>query len=172
MSLEAVLALDPGPEQSAYVIWDGERVLDHGKRPNHGLLDIEVPKWRVIEKIAAMGMAVGETTFETVFWSGRFAQAWGGADRITRYQVKLHVCRNARAKDANIRQAVIDRVGEASKVEFYRGPKGGLKRRVIPGPTYGLVADEWQALALALTWWDQKFPQPRAGAISVEEVPF
>ena len=33
-------------------------------------MDYEV----VIEKVACMGMAVGEDIFETVFWSGRFAE--------------------------------------------------------------------------------------------------
>lgn len=146
-----VLAIDPGTTQSAWVLWDGRRVLDHWIEQNERMFDrmasivrVEYPDALVIEQIAAMGMAVGETTFETVFWSGRFAQAWGRPfHRIKRHEVKMHLCHHPRAKDANIRQALIDRLG----------PPGTKK---APGPTYGIKGDEWAALAVAVTWWDQQ----------------
>lgn len=57
-----------------------------------------------VEKIEAMGMAVGAEVFETVHWSGRFFQAWrepAKVRRITRRAVKLGLCGSMRAKDPN-----------------------------------------------------------------------
>ena len=178
MTVEAVLAIDPGPTESAWVIWDGKKIRRYGAGFNSQVLNLVGEHGAygelVIEQIAAMGMAVGAEIFETVFWSGRFAQAFGREfHRLPRMTVKMHLCRDSRAKDGNLRQAIIDRLGAPSRTEHYLGPKGGEKRRVIPGPTAGIVGDQWQALALALTWWDRKFPPtPRLGAISMEEVPF
>ena len=57
-------------------------------------------------------MPVGAEVFETVYWSGRFAEAYGveHVERITRVDVKMHLCHTSRAKDGNIRQALIDRL--------------------------------------------------------------
>jgi hypothetical protein len=46
-----------------------------------------------------------------------------------------------RAKDSNIRQALIDRFGEP-----------GTKK--VPGLLYGIKKDEWSALALGVFWHD------------------
>jgi len=141
-----VFAVDPGPVESAWVVWDGLRIDAFGKAKNEQLLEPPEPVNRyVIEMISSMGMSVGETTFETVFWIGRFYQAWGGetyVSRIKRHEVKMHICHHPRAKDGNIRQALIDRIGAP-----------GTKK--APGPTYGISGDCWQALALAVTYYDQ-----------------
>jgi hypothetical protein len=100
-----------------------------------------------IEQIASYGMPVGAEVFETVFWSGRFAEAayarMRRVTRIPRMEVKMHLCHNSRAKDANIRQALIDRLGAP-----------GTKK--APGTTYGIKADEWAALAVAVTFSDKR----------------
>lgn len=148
-----ILAIDPGPTKSAYVVWDGERVLQSGIVGNDDMLTVITrdefeTDQLVIEQIEAMGMAVGREVFETVFWSGRFCEAWrccqwGRWHRVTRRQVKLHLCGSMRAKDANIRQALIDKVGAP-----------GTKK--APGPTYGISKDKWSALAVAVTWWEMQ----------------
>lgn len=144
--MSLVLAIDPGPERSAFVVWDGERVTDHCILPNEEMvrmLRYDCGPLRtgllVIEQIRGYGMIVGQETFDTCFWTGRFAEAWcGGRFRLLpRREVKLYLCGSARAKDANVRRAVLDAVG----------PQG---TKANPGPTYGIRADEWAALALAL----------------------
>lgn len=146
-----VLAIDPGSEQSAFVLFDGVRVLDHGITDNAELLDRITQRLfggpgyiTVIEQIESFGMAVGRSTFETVFWSGRFAQAAGDFDRLPRSTIKLHLCQLKRAKDANIRQALIDRFGG----ELAKGTKKN------PGPIHGVTSHKLSALAVAVTWWD------------------
>src|SRR5579872_18085 len=113
-----ILAIDPGPTESAWVLWDGTRLDVFAKEPNGTVLE-KVRQFSgktaacVIEQIASFGMTVGAEVFETVYWSGRFAEAYGAgrAHRIPRLAVKLHVCHDSRAKDGNIRQALIDQFG-------------------------------------------------------------
>jgi hypothetical protein len=89
-------------------------------------------------------MAVGAEVFDTVLWAGRFAEA---AHRVTvvmlpRRAVKLALCGDSRAKDANIRQALIDRFGGSA----------AIGRKAAPGPLYGISRDVWSALAIAVTY--------------------
>lgn len=150
------LAIDPGPTQSAWVvhnpfsdgirsfaIWTNERLLQ-ALRMREFTDELTTV---VIEKIEAFGMAVGAEVFETVYWSGRFAEAAHplAVDRIGRKAVKIHLCGSMRAKDPNIRQALIDRFG---------GPDA-IGKKATPGPLYGIAGDVWSALAVAVTWADQ-----------------
>ncbi len=149
-----VVAVDPGPEFSAYVCMsrdaEGDDVLiSHGKLPNPLLLghihaETNTVKF-VIEMVASYGMPVGAEVFETCFWIGRF---WEVAltkgmecTKIYRKDVKLHLCNAPRANDASIRQALIDRFG----------PPGTKKK---PGMLYGLNNDIRAALAVAVTFLD------------------
>lgn len=145
-----ILAIDPGPEESSLVKFcsDEKRVIETVTLPNEKVLsylfDCITAQQLVIEKVACMGMAVGASVFETVYWSGRFSQLWEmrhkrEASRITRHQVKMHLCGSMRAKDANIRQAIIDKLGPV-------GTKGN------PGPCYGVSKHLWAALAVAVTF--------------------
>jgi len=158
-----ILAIDPGDTESAFVVLDtatiflatqGTVITQIGKCPNHELigklarLEIECDT-AVIEKIESFGMAVGAEVFETVFWSGRFAETlqhcripW---NRLPRKAVKMHLCGTMRAKDAHIRQALIDRYG---------GPSA-IGKKKTPGALYGISGDVWAALAVAVTWADQ-----------------
>ena len=91
--------------------------------------------------IASYGMAVGREVFETCVWIGRFKQAFRAPEMVRlvyRKDVKMHICGTPRAKDANIRQALIDILG----------PQGSKK---APGPTYGVASHAWAALGVAVT---------------------
>lgn len=144
------LAIDPGPTESAWVEYEAvsAKIIDHGKRDNMYVLQVVLrpnPEYDlVIEKIASYGMPVGEEVFETVYWSGQFAHAYGGAHRITRLQIKLALCHDSRAKDANVRQALIDKWGGKAKA---------IGTKKAPGPLYGFAGDEWSALAVAVAWY-------------------
>ena len=154
----AVVAIDPGPEESAFVSLtrDGQ-IVNHGKVGNEAMLayisgpnEGQLAATLVIEQIAAMGMSVGAEVFETVFWSGRFAERFGMCcvQRVKRHEVKMHLCGNTRAKDGNIRQALIDRYGP--------GKEKAIGRAKCPGPLYGISSDQLQALAVGLTWLDKQ----------------
>lgn len=150
--MKSVYGLDPGPTDSALVLFQDGQVMNHWYAANDGILSVlecAYDATLVIEKIASMGMAVGAEVFETCFWSGRFAQAYeaGPVERITRGEVKMNLCGSMRAKDANVRQAIVDRFGGKSKAI------GSIKNK---GPLYGMSGDKWSALAVALTWMDRQ----------------
>lgn len=151
-----ILAIDPGPTESAYVVYNGERVVAFDKIGNEGVcLFIEVEGRKhvdsrvVVEQIQSFGMAVGAEVFETVWWSGRFDQSAYdiglARGRVTRKAVKMHLCGSMRAKDGNIRQALIDRYG---------GKEKAIGKKAKPGPLYGVSGDCWSALAVAVTYAD------------------
>jgi hypothetical protein len=146
-----IIAIDPGPELSAFVEWDGESIFGAALVKNHAMRDILLSTAVdrvVIEKVACYGMPVGESIFETVYWTGRFAQASCViVHRMPRIDVKMHLCKSARAKDSNVIQALIDRFAP-----FVRNKGKGTKGE--PGFFYGFKKDIWQSFALAVTWMD------------------
>lgn len=109
----------------------------------------------VIEMISSYGMPVGKEVFETCVWIGRFLEAIQQRAGVVpslmfRRDVKLHLCNSARAKDGEIRQALIDRYGP--------GKERAIGLKASPGPLYSVKADVWQALALAVTFGDSPAP--------------
>ena len=142
-----ILAIDPGTTESGWVLFDGKRVLASAIYPNAEALVHLLRGWTAgadalaIEMIASYGMPVGREVFETCVWIGRFQQAWRAPDEVRlvyRRDVKLHLCGSPKAKDANIRQALIDKLG----------PVG---TKAAPGPLYGVKSHAWAALAVAVT---------------------
>ncbi len=148
-----LLAIDPGTTESAFVTLDDLRIVTARIVPNEQLLDLIAQTFGfqalAIEMIEGLGMPVGKETFETVWWIGRFCQASRVPfHRVYRKDVKLHICGNPRAKDANIRQALLDKFGPP--IVKVRGPKGGMKNQ--PGPTHGISKHMWAALAVGVTF--------------------
>lgn len=155
-----ILAIDPGPERSGWIMYDGVIITRRIDRNSDlcyalgGFIDAGVAKHLVIEMVASYGMAVGADVFRTCVWIGRFEQAFSGPfTELERKTVKLHLCGSMRAKDSNIRQALIDRFGPGREKAI------GTKKQ--PGPLHGFKRDMWSALALAVTWMDQ---QQKSGA--------
>ena len=138
-----ILAIDPGTNESGYVLMDGLKIIDKGNIGNDSLrtrmflgFDCEHV---IIEKMENQGMPVGSEVLDTCIWIGRFVEraalmskSW---ELITRKTVRLHLCGSSRAKDSNIRQALLDRYGKEV--------------------TKGVVRHAWQALALATTYLDR-----------------
>ena len=139
-----LLAIDPGPEKSGYVVWESDRVVDCGHEPNDILRGYIDDSWDTvaIEMIASYGMAVGAAVFSTCVEVGRFLERAKANEidcrLVFRKDVKLFVCRSMKAKDANIRQSLIDHIG----------PVG---TKANQGPLYGVRSHAWAALAIAVT---------------------
>ena len=142
-----IIAIDPGTTKSAFIQWDGEKILSMDIKENMEIIMALYqmpPDDLVVEQVRCYGMVVGASTLDTVFWSGRFCEAWPGDwHLIPRMDVKMHLCHDSRAKDKNIRQALIDRFEPDLKPR--QRPKTVLK---------GVGTHLWAAMALAVTWWD------------------
>lgn len=150
-----ILAIDPGPTKSTYVIWDGVRLEEFQELSNNDMLEKLLSHMfgtkgaapldnLVIEQIRGYGMRVGNETFDTCHWAGRFHQLFGDQNTVLmpRKTVCLHLCGQASPGDKFIRQALLDKFG---------GPDS-IKRG---GPLYKVTGDTWAALAVAITWYEQ-----------------
>ena len=177
--MRKVIAIDPGSEESGYVIVekDSYRVLNKGKKPNEEVLGIlirtlfeasesleEMPEV-AIEMVASYGMPVGKEVFETCVWIGRFIEVCNGfpvrLERIYRAEEKLAICKSPKANDATIRRALADRFA-------YGEPNYGKGTKKKPGWFYGFSADVWQAYAVAVTYIDRTKGDKHEGNESCE----
>jgi hypothetical protein len=138
---DMLIAVDPGPQDSAFVVLKtkDKSIFSFGKTTNDQILQlmrIHNKHRLAIEMIASYGMPVGHEVFMTCLWIGRFIEAHQGNEiLIERKPISLYICNNPRAKDSNVRTALIDIYG-----------KPGTKKN--PGPTFGITEDVWSALAV------------------------
>lgn len=157
-----ILSIDPGTTESAWMTYISEdgKPLTWGFSKNEVLLaairdhedgDMTTFGCRAehlaIEGIASYGMAVGREVFETCMWIGRMIERW---DRdytlVYRREVKMHLCGSAKAKDGNVRAALLDRFGPGKAIAC------GTKK--TPGPLYGIAKHHWSTLGIACFWAD------------------
>ena len=146
-----LIAIDPGPTESAYVELRGSALRSFGKI---GAIDLveTLQLWvapgtvLVIEQVRCYGLPVGSEVLDTVHLCGRYEQSWrdcggGPVHLVPRTQVRRHHCHSMHSNDATVRQALIDRFGGKAAIR-----KGG--------PLYGVHGDVWAALAVGLCWFD------------------
>lgn len=147
-SIGRLLALDPGTTQTGWVVFDGSRVIASGTDTNDDVL-IGCQMWSSdlsIEGFDARGMPLGQESITTIEWAGRFRGAWEALwglrfVKVSRKDVKLHFCGSSRAKDANVRAAIIDQFGGKDKA---------IGKKANPGPLYGVSSHAWAALGVAI----------------------
>ena len=135
------IGVDPGPEEHGVVWYDStaKRVIRSENSITTNLVPLlfDFDGIVAIEWIESYGMAVGKSVFETCLEIGRLVDAPKQLRLIPRRLVKLHLCGTMRAKDPNIRQALIDKLGTV-----------GTKKS--PGPLHGVSGHLWSALAIAV----------------------
>jgi hypothetical protein len=186
-----ILAIDPGNEYSAYVVYEDRLIIKKEKALNAVVLDmienraiypaVYYCEMLAIEAPACYGLPVGHTTLETSEWVGVFRHAFGMDNSYRVYRksqnkehgidsVTMHLCNSTRAKDPNVRQAIIDLYGGQDKaIGNKKCPKckgkgwygagrpecpvcHGDKWKHPPGPLCGVAEDVWAALAVAITF--------------------
>lgn len=155
-----ILSIDPGNVQSGFVVLDENlKPVQFGKCANedvrkelrrnilHYMNDIDV----VIEMIDCYGMAVGKSVFETCVWIGRFKEMTESYNMNTHFiyrkEEKINLCNSLKAKDSNIRRALIDRFAKHDL-------KNGKGTKQNQDWFYGFKADIWAAYAVAITYYD------------------
>jgi hypothetical protein len=161
-----ILAIDPGNVESAYVLLDEDlKIIEFAKLKNEDML-IKISdifnKYFIantaIEMIASYGMAVGESVFQTCVWIGRFIEHINiyhsgfhlntmNLKMIYRKDEKMNLCGTMKAKDTNIRVALIDRF---AKHDF----KNGKGTKNNPDVFHGFYKDCWAAMAVGVTYYD------------------
>src|SRR3990167_5377382 len=135
-----ILAIDPGTTQSAWVLFDGA-IRGKGIESNRSMLGVIQAMIRptvvdlvAVEFVQCYGMAVGREVYETCWWAGMFgreAENLGfSVKRFGRPTVKSWVTGKGRAKDSDVRQALMMRYGGTKKGD----------------PLHGVVKDIWAAL--------------------------
>jgi len=153
-----ILSLDVGTTESAFALMDhslANPLVKFGKILNE---DIE---WEIIspvtgnpradiiayEEFASYGMPIGESTMRSIWWNGYYCRICDEIGvkyaPVLRKDVKMHLCQTMKAKDCNIRQALIDRYGEP-----------GTKKN--PGILYKVSKDVWSAIAINITYYDKE----------------
>lgn len=159
-----ILAIDPGTTDSAYVLMNDDYTIRNRnfyKFKNElvlktikdlgGIYDDGMTV--VIEMVASYGMGVGQEVFDTCVWIGRFTQAaierGCRVEYVYRMEEKMALCHDSRAKDANIRQALIDRFALFDK-------KSGKGTKKKPDVFYGFSKDIWSAYAVGVTYLDRR----------------
>lgn len=158
--MKTIIALDVGTTKSAYAIMKEDYTLVYTEILENEILLEMIVEWArsydclVYEDFVSYGMPIGKTTMESIKWNGRFIQAYLQArgdglnnmdiiKPILRKEVKINLCGSMKAKDGNVRQALIDRFGVV-----------GTKNN--QGYFYGVSKDMWSAVALAVTYLDKK----------------
>lgn len=170
--MKICIGIDPGNIQSALAVYDGEKLLSFGTYPNDEFFErvkIEVSRsggieWAefgrlgstredlypnvkiFMETIQSYGMPVGQEVFDTCFFIGRLMEKFEDRgfpyEMVKRTEIKLHHCKSTRAKDTNIKAALVERFGD-------KGTKAA------PGFFYGVKGDEWSACAIAVYGHDK-----------------
>lgn len=166
-----ILGIDPGNKESAFCLVSPDfHPVSFAKLPNmsspienRDLFFEEVKKQIlsipeetqisvVIEGIESYGMPVGREVFDTARYIGRLEALIENEFMICpatiyRHDEKRTICHSAKANDATIKQALIDRFAPG-----VRNHGKGTKKE--PGWFYGMKADCWSAYAIAITYAD------------------
>ena len=167
--------IDPGTDHSGIVCFDSvnNKVLYAREMDNVSLLnalrgerlEIDAYAWDIlyIEKIEAMGLIVGKSTFETCIWIGKFAEAFRAVNRkteavlVSRGDEKIVLCGASTFKNpvTGKRKSVGDGQIRAALIERFPATGGGSVPQVgtknNKGPLYGVTGHCWQALSVVIT---------------------
>lgn len=156
-----ILGIDPGPNDSGYVIWDAEgevikkaeHVLNHEILPAFRNLSIESGISVIaIEDPQAQKRPASVDFIETCKWVGRFQEAierqigyhdWAKLVLIPYRDVSAYFCKIVNAKEKFVKNALISRYGDPGK-------------KKTPGKLYGITGHCLSALAVAVVAGDRE----------------
>lgn len=160
---ECILAIDPGNEESAFCFiekWTYRPVYFAKMKNREAVLAIKnfinehlhlCSYEAAVEMVASYGMAVGKSVFDTCVWIGRFSQILEDMNfnviNIYRKDEKMNICGQMKAKDSNIRVALVDRFAKHDL-------KTGKGTKNNPDWFYGFAKDVWASYAVGITYLD------------------
>jgi len=147
-----ILGIDPGPSQSAYVVWDTktQQIVDHEQSDNITFRkniiwlrdDIE-PDICVIEGMAFYGKVMNGESFDTLMFIGRLREIFADNHELVYFpDIAYHFCNSRRGiKSSHINAVLANRFGG----------KGTKKNK---GKLFGIKEHVWSALACCILWED------------------
>jgi len=163
-----IFAIDAGDTLSGFAILEAKdkllRIpgeLTFGKVSNEEILTL-IKRWSgkcefAIEFPYPKNNVVPFEVFAMTAWVGRMEQVildcGVKSARIFRHREKSVMCRSGSANDSQIRASVIDLLG-------------GKGTKENPGPTFGVSADVWQAIAVGITYIVEGDSMERAKAVA------
>ena len=184
MSTEAIiiLAIDPGPEHSAYCEWhNGIRAT--GWLPNDQLAALFIPgRTYVLESPQAQDRPFGKLFRDTVIWAGRYIEAITSRGlplvEVDERDARTWIVGARTATNAALKQCLKNHFGDTIQAACACGTGRvpgkrpgtlkacaackGTRLQTIPGPLARLNDHELSAVAVAL-YYEQKFLTPREG---------
>lgn len=179
-----ILGIDPGNSESAYCLCSPElKPIEFGKLPNDAftLKVVDLIKksiWNsevrnyvvVIEDVESFGMPVGKTVFDTAKYIGylkaKFEDYRTNVRYIYRHEEKMTICHSAKANDATIKQALVDRFAPGV-------PNHGKGSKKEPEFFYGFKADCWSAFAICVAYHDMYLcNSEETDNLHIDELPF
>jgi hypothetical protein len=155
-----LLAMDGGCGHSAFVYlemrkgWKLPKLLEHHYLHNNDALDYIAQSKAdtyCLEAIMSNGGA-GSEVVQTAYWNGRFWSQASNSDikevcAIERLKVKKLLFGKAVGNDSAVLNYVQD---------LYGGRKVAKGTKKSPGPLYGVSKHEWQAMGLAMAYFNIK----------------
>jgi len=148
-----ILGIDPGPSQSAYVVWDTktQQIVEHDQSDNITFRneiiwvrdDIE-PYICVIEGMAFYGKVMNGESFDTLMFIGRLREIFADNHELVYFpDIAYHFCNSRRGiKTSHINAVLTNRFGG----------KGTRKQQ---GRLWGVKEHIWSALAVAVFYQDK-----------------
>lgn len=110
-----IIGIDPGPEFSALVEWDGEKVINMRYDVNAWILNsLALQRKSVIgiEQIRGYGLPAGNSTFDTCEWVGKFElqalQCKHTVYKIPRADVLTHFNVPRKGSDRWLKEKLVD----------------------------------------------------------------
>jgi hypothetical protein len=128
-----MLAIDPGSTESGFVVFcnSTNKVISYGKIKNKEILSLSkdnIYDLVLIEKPDFLSIGAGATVIDTIFWAGRFNQAFKGSITFGRsYMKKSYKLKN-----------------DSAVIQFIKDKYPGIK----------LTKDSWQAFLLIHSFED------------------
>lgn len=155
-----IVGIDPANKYTAFVVCETVtmRPLYFGREENRKALSEILERTLEckahgsvvigIEGMQSYGQPVGTPTFETCYWIGHLQCHFDlyqiPHQLIFRSEEKMAICKQARAKDSNIRAALVDLFAPYAS-------NHGKGTKDEPSIFYGFKKDIWQAFAVAYT---------------------
>jgi hypothetical protein len=177
-----ILAVDPGNKESAFCLCSPDlHPLAFGKIENGEWLERSIDKALidnkclpgntviVIEDMESFGMPVGRSVLDTERYIGELTREYGKYGNfhiayVYRHEEKRMICHSAKANDATIKQALVDRFAPGE-------PNYGKGTKKAPGFFYGFYKDVWSAFAQCVTYHDKYIKDPE-DLLHLDELPF